>query len=219
MAQLSIKNKKLIIFDLDGTLIDSASDLTISINFMLKKLDKKTFLEKEIRSWLGDGARELVKRALKKSSEDEEFQTALKIFLSHYEKNYCNLTKLYPNVFQTLKILKEQGYILSIVTNKPYKFVKPILKKLNILENFSLILGGDSLPLKKPDPSPLLEVCKHFNIPTSKAVMIGDSKNDILAAKSAGIECIALTYGYNFNEDINKYNPNKKIDNILEIFN
>ena len=217
MAKLSVKNKELIIFDLDGTLIDSAPDLTTSINYMLKKLGKETFLEKEVRNWLGDGAQMLVKRALQQDNNEKTFKNALEIFLNHYEKNFCINTKLYPNVLQTLQKLKDKGYILAIVTNKPYKFVNPILDKLNILEYFSCVLGGDSLPTKKPAPEPLLEVCKHFGISTDKALMIGDSKNDIISAKDAGIESIALTYGYNFDEDISKYNPNKIIDNISKI--
>jgi len=214
--------KELLIFDLDGTLINSVPDLATSINFMLKSLNRDTFSEDEIHKWVGNGAVVLVKRALSGSREikniDETlFNKAYEIFMNHYKNNVCNKTILYPNVKETLKKLQDKK--LAIVTNKPFKFVEPIIKKLEI-DMFDLYLGADSLDEKKPSAKPLLYVCEKFNINPKNAIMIGDSKNDIIAAKNAKIESIGVTWGYNYGESIEKYNPDfivDKIEKIVEI--
>lgn len=217
---MKFKNKELIIFDLDGTLIDSVPDLALAVNHTLSLLERQTFSEDEIRLWVGNGAQTLVKRLLSGSAEvdkniDEElFQKALGIFLDFYDKNVCVKTTLYPNVGASLKLLKERGYHLTIVTNKPFSFVEPILVSLGLENIFELCLGGDSLKLKKPDPSPLLYMCNKLNISIEKSIMIGDSKNDILAANSANIQSIAVNYGYNYGEDISIYSPDYIVDDF-----
>lgn len=215
-------NKKLIIFDLDGTLINSALDLALAVNYMLETLERVTFDEEIIHGWVGNGALTLVKRALSGSRTvnenlDEMYvEKALKIFLDYYKKNLCNATVPYPHVISTLKCLKEQ-YILAIVTNKPFAFVSPILKGLEMDDLFSLILGGDSLTEKKPHPMPLLHVCQHFNMKVDKSVMVGDSKNDILAANACSMDSVGVTYGYNYGEDIGVHNPSIIIHDFSEL--
>jgi len=217
------KNKELIIFDLDGTIIDSVPDLAASVNYMLESLQRDQFEEKIIREWVGNGAQTLVKRALVGKSDGFEdvdkqlFESALEIFLAHYEKNVCVKTLMYNNVEQTLQTLHSLGYHLAIVTNKPFLFVAPILKKLSIDSYFGTIVGGDTLEQKKPHPLPLLSVCETLAITTDKALMIGDSKNDILAAKNANIESVGVSYGYNYGEHISRYAPEKVVDDMLEI--
>jgi len=221
---MKFKNKKLIIFDLDGTLVDSAPDLALSINLMLEYIGKNTFKEELIRSWVGNGAQTLVKRALSGSKEiqqdinEEIFYEALKIFLDLYKKNLCVKTELYPNVKETLKSIKNKNYIMTIVTNKPFDFVEPMLNALGLEGIFDLCLGGDSLNTKKPNPEPLLFVCEKFNIAIENTLMIGDSKNDILAANSANIQSIAVSYGYNYGEDISIHNPDYIVDDFADIF-
>lgn len=216
-------NKKLVIFDLDGTLIDSVPDLASSVNFMLKSLGREEFSEDIIRFWVGNGAEVLVKRALSgsveinKNIDEETLKKAMKLFLNHYNENLSNKTYLYSNVKKTLEELHKRNHCLSIVTNKPYKFVKPILEKLEIIDYFPYYLGADSLDEKKPSPKPLLEVCKYFGVDKNKAVMVGDSKNDILAANNAKMDSIAVKYGYNYGEDISKHKPTFEIDDIFEI--
>jgi len=211
-------NKKLLIFDLDGTLIDSVPDLAAAINAMLTELKQETFDENKIRFWVGNGAQTLVKRALLGKREiddfieDSHYLKALEIFLEIYKTNLCIETKLYADVKETLQELHNMGYILTIVTNKPSAFIKPILKKLAIEEYFLCTLGADSLDEKKPSPKPLLHLCKELHIKPEQTLMIGDSKNDIIAAKSANIESIALSYGYNYGEDIAYYKPDAIID-------
>jgi len=211
--------KELLIFDLDGTLINSVPDLATSINFMLNKLNRKTFSEDEIHKWVGNGATALVKRALSGSREIQNidktfFNEAFEIFMTYYQNNVCEKTILYPNVKETLQ--KLQNKKLAIVTNKPYKFIKPILKKLDI-NMFDLYIGADSLDEKKPSPKPLLYVCDKFNIHPRNTIMIGDSKNDIISAKNANIESVGVTWGYNYGESIEKYNPDYIIDDMQKL--
>jgi len=220
---LDIGEKKLIIFDFDGTLIDSGPDLALALNFMLEKLGKNPFSEEIIHGWVGNGAQILVKRALLGKTEINEtldeglFTKALKIFLDSYEKNVCVKTLLYPYVKDTLEALQKKEYILSIVTNKPYSFIEPILEGLQIKSYFDYYIGGDSLKEKKPSPLPLLHICEKFKIDTTKALMVGDSKNDILAAHAAKIDSVGVSYGYNYGEDIASYQPNVVLHDISEI--
>jgi phosphoglycolate phosphatase len=220
---LKIIDKKLIIFDLDGTLIDSVPDLAISVNLMLKELKHTEFDENTIRQWVGNGALTLVKRALSQSLNiDEKLDSkvvdhALNIFLKIYSQNLAVSTRTYPNVATTLKALKEKGYTLAIVTNKPFEFVEPLLNKLELNNIFKHILGGDSLKEKKPSPMPLLHVCKEFKVSVEESIMIGDSKNDILSANACNMQSIGVTYGYNYGESIDIYNPTTTIDNFAKL--
>lgn len=220
---MQFKNKKLLIFDLDGTLINSALDLAKAVNYMLVNLGKETFEEETIHGWVGNGALTLVKRALLGKRElngtlDADYvKKALNIFLDYYKANLCNATVPYTNVTQTLQALKEKGYTLVIVTNKPFKFVAPILKGLNMDGFFAEILGGDSLAEKKPHPAPLLHVCETLGLNVEASVMIGDSKNDILAANACGMDSAGVTYGYNYGEDIGVHKPTVIIDDFKDL--
>ena len=217
------KDKELILFDFDGTLIDSGPDLSLALNDMLTQLGRDTFTQEIIHTWVGNGAQTLVKRALLGQSDisaainNTYFENALKIFLASYEKNVCVDTLLYPNVKEMLVGLQRRGFRLAIITNKPYKFIMPILKGLGIENYFELLLGGDSLAVKKPKPEPLLHVCKELCVDISRSLMVGDSKNDILAAQAANIESIGVSYGYNYGEHISKYKPDVVIDDIKKI--
>ena len=216
-------NKKVIIFDLDGTLINSAPDLALAVNYMLAQMGQSTYVEALIHEWVGNGALILVKRALSGAKEVDEslekdfVDKALEIFLDFYAKNLCNSTVAYENVAQTLTALNEKGYTLAIVTNKPFAFVAPILEGLGLDGLFELILGGDSLKEKKPHPLPLLHVCEKLNVKVDDTVMVGDSKNDILAANACKMHSVGVTYGYNYGEDIGIYTPSVIIDNFGDL--
>lgn len=223
VGDLKFTDKKVIIFDFDGTLIDSEPDLALALNYMLGKLNREGYTQEVISHWVGNGAETLVKRALSgsvaidESIKEELFLNALDIFLKFYAQNLCVKTYLYPNVKETLVQLKEQGYQMVIVTNKPADFVAPILKGLGIDEFFEFYLGGDSLKRRKPDPMPLLHVCKKIGVGVDKCVMIGDSKNDIVAANSAKMQSVGVTYGYNYGEDIRTYQPTIVVDDFADI--
>ena len=217
------RDKELILFDLDGTLIDSVPDLASAINHTLEILGRELFSEDTIRGWVGNGAEVLVKRALGGATAIDEnldrelVKHSLKIFLDFYSHNLNKKTSLYPNVKETLIYLDKRGYKLAIITNKPYKFVKPILESLDIDRLFVEYIGGDSLDVKKPDPYPLRYMCERLGIDQDRALMVGDSKNDILAANSAGIDSIAVSYGYNYSQSISTYNPTTVVDDFGQI--
>lgn len=214
------------LFDLDGTLVDSAPDLATSLNLTLAELGEAQFSLPEIRSWVGNGAKMLVHRGLSgshgvdNSISETYLNNALEVFLRHYEKYVCDASSLYPNVSDTLHTLKQSGFNLALVTNKPKAFVPAILESFSINHLFDLCIGGDSLEEKKPSPLPLLHVCEVLNVSPSQCVMVGDSKNDILAAKAANMRSIGLTYGYNYGQDISIFHPDWVMDdigNVLDI--
>jgi len=222
------KNKKLIIFDMDGTLIDSVPSLTFAINHMLSELNLPTYSDKRVREWVGNGAEVLVKRALVGSKEWKKFdieegltQKALKILLDFYANNLNEKTTLYPNVLETLEELKNRDYKLVLATNKPHQFLKEILEHFKIDTFFTLYMGAGIVENKKPHPQMLLTICKKLDCDTKDTVMVGDSKSDILSAKNAGIDSIALTYGYNQGEDLSTLEPSAIFDNfndLLKVF-
>lgn len=220
---MRFSDKKVILFDLDGTLVDSAPDLALAVNHMLQSLGCETFAHETIRSWVGNGAQTLVKRALSGSSiiDDEIdpvlFEEALDIFLNFYAQNLCVSTVTYPNVQTTLRSLKSKDYRLVLVTNKPYDFIQPLLEGLDLTDLFELCLGGDSLAKRKPDPMPLLHVCESLDVCVTKCLMIGDSKNDIVAANAAKMQSIGVSYGYNYGEDISIYEPDSVVHDFNEI--
>ena len=216
------RDKELILFDFDGTLIDSVPDLAFAVNHMLGYLGLPTFEESRIRGWIGNGARTLVERALHAALGDAPLDPAyvdkaLAVFMEHYAQNLAVATVAFPKVPEVLKHLHSKGFRMAIITNKPYAFIEPILQSMGMDTLFELTLGGDSLPNKKPHPEPLLHACRLLGIDTEKAVMVGDSKNDILAAKAAGMHCIGLGYGYNYDEDIAVYGPDLVIHDFCAL--
>ena len=217
------------IFDLDGTLVDSVPDLANALNKALLDVGMTTFDEGTIRNWVGNGARVLVQRGLagntdgksdskqSKSISSELIEHTFQRFLYHYDLNVCQDSRLYPHVYDTLKALSSKGYTLALVTNKPKRFIAPIVEAFNVEPFFSLFIGGDSLKEKKPSPLPLNHVCKTLNVDVNACIMVGDSKNDIVAANAAGMRSVGLTYGYNYGEDIRAHNPNWVFDDFSSI--
>lgn len=217
-------NKQLLIFDFDGTLIDSVPDLADATNAMLTTLGKDTYPLDTIRNWVGNGSRMLVERALVGKIEVledeltvEETEHAEQVFFDAYKNLSDSKTVAYPNVDSGLRQLTEAGYTLALVTNKPIRFVPKILESFGWTSLFDMVLGGDSLTTKKPDPAPLLHVCDKLGVMQDKAVMIGDSRNDILAGQNAKIDTLGLSYGYNYGQDIRDLNPTAAFDDFATL--
>lgn len=217
-------NKQLLIFDFDGTLIDSVPDLADATNIMLTQLGKDTHPLATIRNWVGNGSRMLVERALVGKIEvlagevtQAEADHAEQLFLEAYSNIETSKTVAYPDVDTGLQKLHSAGFTLALVTNKPIRFVPKILQSFGWQGLFSEVLGGDSLSAKKPDPTPLLYVCDKLGVMQDKAVMIGDSRNDILAGQRAGIDTIGLSYGYNYGQDIRELNPTEAFDDFATL--
>ena len=217
-------NKQLLIFDFDGTLIDSVPDLADATNAMLTTLGKDTYPIETIRNWIGNGSRLLVERALvgKVEVADGELTVgeadhAEQIFFEAYRNLSGSKTVAYPDVDDGLKKLHAAGYTLALVTNKPIRFVPKILQSFGWQDLFSEVMGGDSLAVKKPDPTPLLHVCETLNFSVEQSVMIGDSRNDMLAGQNANMDTLGLSYGYNYGQDIRELNPTEAFDHFADL--
>jgi phosphoglycolate phosphatase len=209
---------RLVMFDLDGTLVDSVPDLAAAIDKTLLLLGQPAAGIEQVRDWVGNGARVLVRRALAGDLQHEHIdevdtQQALELFMQYYAENH-NLTQVYPGVLQTLDWLREQGVELAVVTNKPERFVAPLLDEKGLGGYFRWIVGGDTLPQQKPDPAALLHVMRLAQVSAEQALFVGDSRNDVLAAKAAGVTCVALSYGYNHGRPIVEENPARVLDNL-----
>ena len=217
-------NKQLLIFDFDGTLIDSVPDLADATNAMLTTLGRDTYPIETIRNWIGNGSRMLVERALvgdvtvpEGALTQAEANHAEQIFFEAYKNLSGSKTVAYPDVDEGLKKLHAAGYTLALVTNKPFRFVPKILASFGWQDLFSEVMGGDSLPVKKPDPAPLLHVCNALNVNVAQSVMIGDSRNDMLAGQNANMDTLGLSYGYNYGQDIRELNPTEAFDNFADL--
>ena len=215
---------KLVLIDLDGTLVDSVPDLTYCVDSMMQALNMPLRGEAAVRTWVGNGVQRLTERALSNDldghPEPELLDKALPIFLELYAENTSNRSRLYDGVLQGLDYLKScPDLVIGCVTNKAAQFTIPLLTNLGIYDRFAIVISGDSLPEKKPHPLPLLHAAETFGIDPSDALMIGDSKSDVKAARAAGFKIACLTYGYNHGEDIRNYQPDIVLDSLAEIKN
>ncbi len=212
---------KLIMIDVDGTLVDSVPDLAYCIDEMMQKLGLKKWGEAKVRYWVGNGIPKLVERALSGELEGrpikEVFDVAYPIFLDLYEDNTAERSYLYDGVREGLDYLKSQGYQLGCVTNKSEQFTHPLLKVLGIINDFKIIISGDTLSKRKPDPMPLLYCAEHFNLKPEECLMLGDSVSDVKAARAAGFDIICMSYGYNHGNDIADENPDLVIDSMSQL--
>ena len=212
---------KLIMIDVDGTLVDSVPDLAYCIDEMMKKLGQQKWGEAKVRHWVGNGIPKLVERALTGELEGrpikEVFDIAYPIFLDFYADNATQRSYLYDGVREGLDYLKSQGYQLGCVTNKSEQFTHPLLQVLGIFNDFKIIISGDTLVKRKPDPMPLLYCAEHFNLKPEECLMLGDSVSDVKAARAAGFDIICMSYGYNHGNDIADENPDLVIDSMTQL--
>jgi len=218
---MMLTKPEMILIDVDGTLVDSVPDLAYCVNEMMKQLGMPTHSEASVREWVGNGVERLTRRALigKLDGEPDEalFQKAYPIFLDLYAENTSKRSVLYPGVKEGLAYLKATGYKLGCVTNKVAQFTEPLLKDLGIYQEFAIVISGDTLPVKKPDPGPLLHAAKHFGVSPARSTMIGDSVSDVKAARAAGFQIICMSYGYNHGVDIRDAQPDAVIDSMAEL--
>ena len=212
---------KMVMIDLDGTLIHTAPDLAQSANLMLQDLSMPPHDLAKVTTWIGNGVSRLVKRALTDSMDRdpsaELFERGYARFTHHYGRLVADKSRPFPGVVEGLEMLQRQNFKLACITNKAAAFTLPLLAQLKLAHYFELVLSGDSLPKRKPDPLPLLHACKHFGITPDHGLLVGDSLNDTQAARAAGMPVICVTYGYNRGNDVRDLHPEAVIDSLVEL--
>jgi phosphoglycolate phosphatase len=205
---------KALIFDLDGTLIDSKRDLVDSVNATLREIGRAELAEDLVASYVGSGAPVLISRVLGGSPDSEELQTALKFFLSHYEEHKLDFTRDYPGVRGTLEHLR--GVPMAVLTNKPVNISVRILEGLGLAQFFRAIYGGNSFATKKPDPLGAHAILQELGVAAEEAAMVGDSEVDVQTARNAGMVSAIVNFGFG-THDRKAYPADLYLDRMEEL--
>jgi phosphoglycolate phosphatase len=203
-----------LVFDLDGTLIDSKKDLVLSVNATLRAMGREELPTELVASYVGSGAPVLIRRALGGSPDSEELQRALKYFLGHYEEHKLNYTRAYPGVREALKQL--QGTPMAVLTNKPANISVRILEGLGLAQFFRVVYGGDSFATKKPDALGANTVLGDLKVAANEAGMVGDSEVDVQTARNAGMISAIVNFGFG-THDREKHPADVYLDRMEEL--
>jgi len=212
-----------VLFDLDGTLIDTAPDLAVAAERTFADLGRPPRAMDDIRRFVGKGIPHLMRRSLSEGmdqpADEAEIERAVNIFREHYAEVNGLYSRVYPGILDTLKVLREQGRMLACVTNKTANFTLPLLHKLALDEWFDTVVSGDTLPVKKPDPAMLHHACEHFGLAPQQALMVGDSANDADAARAAAMPVLLVTYGYSEGMPVDTIECDGLISNAYQVLN
>ncbi|GAL05866.1 phosphoglycolate phosphatase [Photobacterium aphoticum] len=219
----ALSDIRFIAFDLDGTLLDSVPDLADAADKTMQALGRPGVTVEQVTTWIGNGADILIGRALSRSLEiDPDLDPALhrearQLFDRFYAEGGHQKSALYPGVKATLAAFHQAGIPMAIVTNKPAQFVPHLLEEHDIAQYFVDVIGGDTFPLKKPDPFALNWLLDKHQLRAEQMLMVGDSRNDILAAKAAACYVVGLTYGYNYGQPISASEPDIVLDHFSQL--
>jgi len=209
----------LILFDLDGTLIETAPEIADAVNDTLTRFDLPPVQQAQVDDWIGHGTRELLIQALAFTGnttaevvrKSDSFRLIEAEFGKHYEKRCGTRSHLYPHVRETLQALRAAGVKLAVVTNKEGRYTQTVLDAHRMAPLFDRIISGDTLPVKKPNPAGIADCLQRFDVPRERALFVGDSSIDVATARNAGISVWALPYGYNMGEPIESCNPDRVV--------
>ena len=211
---------KAVMVDLDGTMLDTADDLAAAANAMLRELGIPERDPERVKSFIGKGLVKLVKRCLTGDLDGEPEPALLERAMPVYERHYAAVlqhrTRPYPGVSEGLEALARAGYRMACITNKGEKFTLPLLEATGLRRYFELVLCGDTLPRRKPDPLPITHACERFGIAPREMVLIGDSLNDVQAARGAGCLVFCVPYCYNEGGDVRELDCDAIVATILE---
>lgn len=204
-----------LLFDLDGTLIDSAPDIAAATNAALTAAGMSEVNTAEVRNWIGRGAKILFRDALEALGRGGDIDALVRDFVAHYDAHPAERSRLYPGAREVLQALEPLP--MAIVTNKFEAIARRVLASFAIETHFEAVVGGDTCGQPKPDPAPMLHACQALGIAPGEALMIGDSVNDVRAARAAGCRVICVSYGYNHGEDIATARPDAIVDHLGEL--
>lgn len=207
----------LVVFDLDGTLVDSASDIAESVNRTLQEWSLPCVEEPVIRGWIGEGARMLLQHALRHAGSTLDVDAVFPSLEAHYGDCLLLDPQVYLGVRETLDALRQANVRLAVCTNKPHRFIRPLLQALALEDYFECIVGGDTLPERKPGAMPLLHLVEHFGLSPAQCLMVGDSETDVLTAQAAGVPMALVTYGYLRGFDPHSVAGVRVIDDMREL--
>ena len=221
MDTVLLARPEMVLIDVDGTLVDSVPDLAYCVDEMMIELGMPERGDQRVRHWVGNGVERLVKRALTNQLDGEPdealYNKALPVFEALYRENTSKRSRLYQGVNEALDYLKSTGVRMGCVTNKASQFTLPLLKDLGVRDYFEVVICGDMVERKKPDPMPLLQAAEQLETEAQASMMLGDSMSDVKAARAAGFQIVCMSYGYNHGEDIRDYSPDAVIDSMAEI--
>jgi phosphoglycolate phosphatase len=203
-----------LIFDLDGTLIDSKLDLALCVNATLAELGRAPLDHETIFSYVGQGAPWLIARALGGDASEEDCQRGLDFFIKYYSEHKLDNTKLYPGARETLDALK--GMPMAVLTNKPVRISRIIIQELGIFEHFRFVYGGNSFDRKKPDPMGATSILREFGALPTQVMLIGDSEIDVQTARNSGTWAAGVTYGFGSHR-LAEFPPDILVDNLTEL--
>ena len=206
--------------DLDGTMLDTVEDLANAVNMTLTELALPTLELALVRTFVGKGLANLVQRSLlaaaKRAPEPDYFARAIEVYEANYDRVNGETTTIYPGVREGLELLSQAGFPLACITNKSARFTGPLLERIGFARYFSVVVSGDTLPRKKPDPLPLLHTAEALGVAPSDMLMIGDSINDAQAARGAGCPIFCVTYGYNEGHDVRSLDVDAIVPSLVE---
>jgi phosphoglycolate phosphatase len=207
------------LIDLDGTMVDTVDDFTAGLNGMLAQLDARPTTRDEVIRYIGKGSENLIQQVLAPRLPAADAQARFGEALALYQAAYADIngrhTRLYPDVEAGLSALRDAGVKLACVTNKPHRFAVELLAQYRLDGYFTVVLGGDSVARKKPDPLPMLAACDALGVAPHAAVAIGDSENDALAGRAAGTATLTVPYGYNHGNAIQTINSDGIVGSLL----
>lgn len=215
------ENVTAVFFDLDGTLVDSVPDLTAAVNIMLRQVGLPARDEAQVRTWVGNGMNNLIRRALANDMTGEVepalFDRARPLYKAAYADHISVYSSLYPGAREGLAGLAAAGWPLACVTNKAAEFAVPLLERLDIGYFFTTVVGGECIANPKPAPDSILLCAERLNIAVECGLMVGDSLNDVGAARNAGCPVVCVPYGYNHGQDIRDAQPDAVIESIADL--
>ncbi len=218
---ISLGAVRAVLLDLDGTLLDTAPEIAAAAADMLSELGLDPVDPLRVREFIGKGIPHLVRRTLEASlgraPDERRVGSAMEGFFFHYAKRNGSMSKPYPGVLEGITELRAKGFALACVTNKTAQFTIPLLEATGLAGFFPVVVSGDTMPKKKPAPDPLLEACRRLGIPALEALMIGDSRNDALAARAAGCPVLLVPYGYTEGEDVQGIDCDGIVPSLLHV--